>query len=317
MSDFITAFQPLNLLVPNNANENTLYRLRPFVTWCEETNHNWLIPDLQEYGEHLQQRMSNRSINAHLGSIRSAYRTLMRNNDFRRQLLQHYTVEEVNEWQVQLSNAIHPDTAKFKEVVDQDAENRVRLTQMQVTELLSQPDRETLKGLRDDALIRFMLSTGVREAESVKVTLDDLHSYYEGMRAVLIAEGKGAKSRLVPYEKLEAFFMPQMRDWLQNAGINEGAIFRGIHRSGLVRDTALNKRSVEFILAQYPISHNNESYVVKPHDLRATYARQMRIAGEKLDAIQQNMGHRDIKTTLGYIGDLDARSRDFSNPYDG
>jgi integrase len=48
---------------------------------------------------------------------------------------------------------------------------------------------------------------------------------------------------------------------------------------------------------------------VRPHDLRRTYARRLYEAGLDLVAIQQNLGHADVKTTLGYIGTLDADRR--------
>ncbi len=48
---------------------------------------------------------------------------------------------------------------------------------------------------------------------------------------------------------------------------------------------------------------------ITPHDLRRTYARMMYQAGMDLVKIQQNMGHEDSKTTLGYIGTLDASDR--------
>ena len=46
-----------------------------------------------------------------------------------------------------------------------------------------------------------------------------------------------------------------------------------------------------------------------PHDLRRTYARRLYDAGTALVAIQQNLGHADVKTTLGYMGELDAEQR--------
>ena len=40
-----------------------------------------------------------------------------------------------------------------------------------------------------------------------------------------------------------------------------------------------------------------------------SYARRLYEAGFDLVAIQQNLGHADVKTTLGYIGELDAEKR--------
>jgi integrase len=54
---------------------------------------------------------------------------------------------------------------------------------------------------------------------------------------------------------------------------------------------------------------------VKPHDLRRSYARRMYEAGADIVAIQQNLGHSSIETTMTYIGELDARRRRGRNIY--
>jgi integrase len=98
--------------------------------------------------------------------------------------------------------------------------------------------------------------------------------------------------------------------WLTNAGISSGAVFRGFYRDNKhVRTTALTSRAVQMILAEYPISIDGQRVHVRPHDLRRTYARRLHDAGMAIAAIQQNLGHADVKTTLGYIGDLSAEQR--------
>jgi integrase len=48
---------------------------------------------------------------------------------------------------------------------------------------------------------------------------------------------------------------------------------------------------------------------VKPHDLRRTYAKLFYEAGGDLVALQQNLGHASINTTIKYIGDRDIDKR--------
>ncbi len=47
----------------------------------------------------------------------------------------------------------------------------------------------------------------------------------------------------------------------------------------------------------------------QPHDLRRTYARLLHDAGVKMVAIQQNLGHATLDTTLRYVGNLDIAQR--------
>ncbi len=54
---------------------------------------------------------------------------------------------------------------------------------------------------------------------------------------------------------------------------------------------------------------NGERVWVKSHDLRRTYARRLYEAGMAPLEIQQNLGHADLQTTLGYIGTLGAAQR--------
>lgn len=306
------------LLLPDQAGENTRYRIEPYLDWlADQTNgpFDWLIPDLQAYGHHLQGRMGNKSVNAHLSTIRVQYRRLMRDNALRSQLVHQFGVDLVNEVMVRLENALHPDATHFPVVTDQDSDRRVRLSSDQVNELLDQIDTGDLTGMRDEAMIRLLLATGLREAECVALTVPDLYDDYEGIQAVFVARGKGNKSRKVPIAGLYKFFMPAVERWLYHAGINAGAVFRGVKKNGKPKSRALNKRSVEWILGKYPILLRGSPYVVKPHDLRATYARTAILSGVRLEALAQNMGHAEIRTTLGYVGDLSAASRDFDFTY--
>ena len=53
--------------------------------------------------------------------------------------------------------------------------------------------------------------------------------------------------------------------------------------------------------ASYPVTVGGKPVHVKPHDCRRTYARRLYEAGVDPVALQQNLGHSDLKTTIGYI----------------
>ena len=101
-----------------------------------------------------------------------------------------------------------------------------------------------------------------------------------------------------------------MDKWREAAGIDQGPVFRGFYKGNRkLRPGRLSVRAVEYIVGAYPVMVDGDMVSVKPHDLRRTYARRLYDAGFDLLAIQQNLGHADVKTTLGYIGTLDAEQR--------
>ncbi len=130
-----------------------------------------------------------------------------------------------------------------------------------------------------------------------------------GERAVHVRRGKGAKERLVPYGDL-SWCLQYVDAWMSHAGVGSSAVFRGFYKGAKsVRRTALTVRAVQDVLDRYPLIVNGEVVTARPHDLRRTYARRLYEASVPLVAIQQNLGHADTKTTLGYIGTLDADLR--------
>lgn len=97
---------------------------------------------------------------------------------------------------------------------------------------------------------------------------------------------------------------------MARAGISDGHVFRGFYESSRrVRTRPLSVRNVQRIVCRYPVMADGELVTVHPHDCRKTYARRLYEARVPLVAIQQNLGHADVKTTLGYIGELDAEQR--------
>jgi len=94
-------------------------------------------------------------------------------------------------------------------------------------------------------------------------------------------------------------------------------VFRGFYKGNRkLRPGRLSVRAIQYILETYPIMVDGGMVTVNAHDLRRTYARRLYVAGVDLVAIQQNLGHADVKTTLGYIGTLDAKARKPPKVYD-
>ena len=300
-------------------NKDEISRTRNYVGWLQQKGQSPLHPDLAGWRDSLE--IAQVSKGSYLSTIRAAYRRLLRDDRFR-SLAYEYARSAgletpadqkafVDELDLRIRNAIDPDSSPVEVIKEQDEadEKHLRLTQPQAEAFLEAPGVTTTMGLRDTAIIAILLCTGIREGELRDLEIVDLRKHLGGELALSIGNGKGNKARMVPYGELEWCLIIVDR-WLAEADIKDGPAFRGLYKGGhRLRPGKIGLRSIAEILAQYPISVNGEKVVVKPHDCRRTYARRMHDAYVKLAAIQQNLGHTDIGTTLGYIGELDAGQR--------
>jgi site-specific recombinase XerD len=325
-------------LIPVDAGKNKRHRMAKYVQWLDAQGLPWYKPDLKAYrdfllsmgsvqGEPLQES----SVAAHLATIRAHYHRLLRRDEVRDALLtmagkslvdlgQEDTPANrkamADELILRIQNAIHPDTAPVEVVTSQDkpdARER-RLTPQQANDLMDAPGTDTLRGVRDTAIISLLLCTGVRESELAALQVEDLTQRLGGRLALHVRKGKGYKERMVPYGELD-WAVPVVQEWLEAAEITSGPVFRGIRGKDKVQTKAISVRAVQYVLDSYPIQLADRVDSVTPHDLRRTYARRLYDDGVDLVAIQQNLGHASVDTTLGYIGSLDAEARSPGEAY--
>jgi site-specific recombinase XerD len=318
------------LIPPDMSGKDHKSRLTLFADWLASGGHDGHLPPLEAYRDYLLEKrgLKAASVSAHLSTIRARYQMLLRSNTWRDYLYGRLPDDLTpadkkamfDEYLSRLQNAVHPDNARVKEITKQDTADgeHLRLTQAQANQLLLSPDVNTLTGLRDAALLALTLCTGIREAELCAVQVEHLRQQFGGELALMVPKGKGYKQRLIPFGELQ-WCLVYVDTWLKAAGISEGFVFRGFYKSGKqVRKTPLTVRAVNQILEKYPIAIGGELRKVAPHDLRRTYARRQYEEGMDVIAIQQNLGHADLKTTLHYIGAMDSgkrRGRDvYGNP---
>lgn len=324
----------LTVLVPPNSEKDEKSRLTLFATYLNDNRQPWYSPDLAAYRDYLltdyrgveDRPLAPSSVQAHLSTIRGRYRALVRSEKLRNWLYamtpsdaspsdRKAVVDEIVE---RIRNAIDPDSARVKTRTRQDRpdDESLRLTAKQASALMKAPGTDTLKGLRDTAMIAYLLCTGLREAELCGLDVRDLRQTFGGELAVHVREGKGAKERLVPYGDLTVCLRIAER-WLVAAGIESGPVFRGFYKGNKnIRSTRITTRAVNYLLEEYPIMIDGTLRSVRPHDLRRTYARRLYESGTDLLAIRDNLGHADTRTTLTYIGEMDVERRSPPELYD-
>ena len=304
------------------------YRLGLFQTWLNQQGDSWFACDLASYRDSLLDKgYATGTIRGHLSTVRARLKKLNDNN--LRDMLYASVPDSfspadrkafVDEIVARLENTLKPEHAVVKSIVKQDVvdSQQVRLNERQCNDLVHQMNIKLLSGMRDLALVSLMMTTGLREQEAVDLTTDDLRQSMNGELVLLVREGKGKKQRAIPYGD-NRFVLQIVDKWLDRAGILSGRVFRGFYKPRKDKQgqslppkirQSLSVRAVQNIITAYPVADDDGNLItVHPHDLRRTYARRQYEMGLDPVKIQQNLGHSDLSTTLGYIGSLDMQSR--------
>lgn len=162
-----------------------------------------------------------------------------------------------------------------------------------IDELMSKPNKNSARGLRDAAIISVLYATGLRVSELIKLELADLdlnHGYLRSM-------GKGQKERVIPLNEralnLLCAYLETGRGRFLN---NKPSSWVFIRKHGL----ALSRISVWKIIKKYAILAGI-STDLSPHKLRHSFATHLLEGGINLRALQLLLGHSDLATTEIYM----------------
>ena len=166
------------------------------------------------------------------------------------------------------------------------------LTIDQVERLLDAPERDTIVGLRDRALLELLYATGARVSEVVQLDVDDL-SHGE----VLRVRGKGSKERIVPvgsYARaaIDAY-LTRARPELSRRGRATPRLFLGVRGAPLSRQGA-------WLVIQGAAERAGLTTQVSPHTMRHSFATHLLQGGADVRVVQELLGHASVATTQIY-----------------
>jgi integrase/recombinase XerC len=167
----------------------------------------------------------------------------------------------------------------------------VTLTIDEIFRMLDAPDKSNPLGLRDQAILELLYSSGIRVGELTQLNCDDVDLEL-GIIKVL---GKGKKERIVPIgsKAIEA-----IKDYLRKRKFPSG---NGIEGPLFIntRNGRLTDRSVRRIVEKYG-KKCGPGRSITPHALRHTFATHLLDAGADLRDIQELLGHVSLSTTQKY-----------------
>ena len=174
----------------------------------------------------------------------------------------------------------------------------------EVAAIIDAPDRATLDGRRDHALLLTLFNTGARVQEILDLRPADLQ-LVRPFQARL--RGKGRKERLCPLWPRTAKIL---RAFLDERGVDPGStdhLFRNR------RGERLTRFGVRYLIAKYAraaatIAPTLDGKRVHPHVLRHTTAVHLLQASVDLVTISHWLGHASVETTNRYAAvDLEMK----------
>jgi len=175
------------------------------------------------------------------------------------------------------------------------------LGESEMVTLIEAPPPDTLRGLRDRAMLSLMYAAGLRVSELVSLTLGDV----DRARGVVSALGKGKKRRLVPLgevalDHLAAYLAVREVDAAQKAarlGSTSPKVSQILFPSP--RGGKLTRQAFWKIVGRTARGAGLRGHV-HPHQLRHSFATHLLSGGADLRSVQTLLGHANVATTEIY-----------------
>jgi len=161
---------------------------------------------------------------------------------------------------------------------------------------LSSPAQNTLRGLRDRAILEMLFSTGLRISE-----LCNLDRYINLDRGELTVRGKGEKLRVV-------FLSDRAKAAIKNYSDKRSDTLEHLFVSLSKQTSALKEPKVIGKITPRAVQRLVEFYRRKagitkritPHQIRHQFATDLLVNGADLRSVQELLGHSNISTTQIY-----------------
>ena len=168
---------------------------------------------------------------------------------------------------------------------------------------------DSLWDLRARALLLTAYCTLARSSELVDLTVEDLRVSTSGDGYAVLRKTKTDQEGHGSHRYLAVRAVDALRAWLTTAGINEGPIFRRLHKHNVVTATAIRPHEVGRFLQQVIGRLPHESRPLGSfagHSTRIGAAQDLVAGGQDLLSVMQAGGWKDPKMPARYTEHLAA-----------
>jgi site-specific recombinase XerD len=170
------------------------------------------------------------------------------------------------------------------------------LTREEAQTWLNAPDKRTMSGRRDRALLAVLIGCGLRRSEAAHLTFGHVQQR-DGRWVLVDLIGKRDKVRSVP---MPNWAKAAIDEWSTASGLADGLVFRAVNKGDRVVGGGITPQAIYNIIVGY--AEELQKHGVAPHDLRRTFAKLAHKGGAAIDQIQLSLGHESIQTTEEYLG---------------
>ncbi len=171
-----------------------------------------------------------------------------------------------------------------------------------IDELMNQPDTDTVKGLRDRAIIELFYSTGMRLSELINLDIGSINTKDYLIKVV----GKGNKDRLIPFGKRAKFCI---ENYLKKRALALKSSFEGTPLFVNSKNQRVPKRTIQRRVSNY-IKLVAEGKRLGPHILRHSFATHLMNKGADIRAVGDLLGHSNLSSTQIYTHVKPERMRE-------
>lgn len=170
-----------------------------------------------------------------------------------------------------------------------------------VEKLLSQPEGNTPKILRDKAMLELLYATGIRVSELISLKLEDIN-----LKMGFVVCRDNGRERAIPFGSTAR---NALMDYLEHArdsmvlSDEEEVLF--VNCAG----EPMSRQGFWKLLKSYA-AKAGIPYEITPHTIRHSFAAHLVENGADLRSVQEMLGHSDISTTQIYAGRTRNRIRE-------